>query len=247
MDMLSHTKAASSSASPWNEPLELDVVALGDHGSRNSSPTHNSGSGISTDEVAHPGLSDSNPALAIRTKITLDIEPFPGDILEKINVAYAFRPAEKDGELFVPIVSLYQCVWEGVPTYLEEKSDVWAGSQYGTTTWLTSKRLGTFPSCVDESILNSLQGLEGTESNLEVVEKLTGKRYSEAKSKTVGRYIASLVSAGDNHVTLLTAAYCALFDRLWWYALSSSFPHYKQSCRWGKTIDASKSRREQTH
>ena len=150
---------------------------------------------------------EGNPALAKRTKLTLDIEPFPNDILRLITTAYSFRPAEKDGEFTVPITSLYRCILNDAPTYLEEKSDVWCGAQHGNTTWLAFKRLGTFPTPCNESFKAS--SIEST---------LTSEQssWSPGKSSTIARYITSLVETGDNHITLLTAAYCVLFDRLWW-------------------------------
>jgi hypothetical protein len=158
------------------------------------------------DPLGGEEVSQGNPALAIRTKVTLDIEPFPNDILRIINTAYSFKVTEKDSDLVVPITSLYQCVWNGAPTYLEEKSDIWCGAEYGNTTWLTFKRLGTFPTPVNESFQESS------------VETLTGSQSfcSPGKSTTIARYITSLVDGGDNHISLLTAAYCVLFDRLWW-------------------------------
>jgi hypothetical protein len=161
---------------------------------------------VFSDPLDEDPVSEGNPALAIRTKVTLDIEPFPNDILRIINTAYSFKVAEKDNDLIVPITSLYQCVWNDAPTYLEEKSDIWCGAQYGNTTWLTFKRLGTFPTPVNES----LQGSS--------IETLTGSQSfcSPGRSTTIARYITSLVDGGDNHITLLTAAYCVLLDRLWW-------------------------------
>src|ERR1700737_3898978 len=93
---------------------------------------------------------DGNPALAIKTHVTLDIEPFPDEILRRDNVENSFKAMEKDGELVVPITSLYYCVWDGVPTYLEEKDNVWCGAEHGRTTWLNSKRLGTFSTPLNE-------------------------------------------------------------------------------------------------
>ena len=66
-------------------------------------------------------------------------------------------------------------------------------------------------------MVEDLQGLRGVSATIEAVKNLTGIQYSLEKSRTVGRYVASLVNAGDNHITLLTAAYCVLFDRVWWY------------------------------
>lgn len=203
------------------EDVKLQGTPPQEHGSAQDRPFHNDGSEIPTDEVAARGRLGSNPALVIKKEIKLDINSFPDEILKKINVEYAFRPMGKGGELVVPVVGMYQCVFDDAPTSLEEKSEVWAGSEYGTTTWLISKRLGTFPTRVDKSILQNSEGLEGTESNVEVIQRLTSKR----KSTTVGRYIASLVSGGDNHITLLTAAYCVLFDRIWWYVPISQFAH----------------------
>ena len=188
------------------------VMGSPDAASRSSQDVPHDRSEIPRDEPARQDRLGGNTALATKTKIRLDIDPFPARILNKINVPNAFRPAEKHGELIVPIVIQYQCVFDDAPTCLEEKSEVWAGSEYGTTTWLTSKRLGTFPAHIDESILRSLQGSEGTESNMQVIERLTNKLHTVGKSTTVGRYIASLVTAGDNYITLLTVAYCVLFD-----------------------------------
>lgn len=162
-------------------------------------------------------VADCNPALWKRKKAELDIEPFPEDILSKINVGECFRVVEKDGELVVPVTGLYRSVWDGAPTYLEEKTEVWAGMEFGATIWVNSKPQGTYSISIDESLLRCLQSQDNTRSNIEVVKALTGVEYLEAKSRTTGRYIASLVTAGDNHITLLTAAYCVLFDRLWWY------------------------------
>jgi hypothetical protein len=216
------------------------------HSSKDDVSVPNDGSEFPRDETAPQDGLSYNPALAIKTKIILDIEPFPGNIVNKISVPNTFRPAEKDGELIVPIVVKYQCVFDDAPTCVEERSEVWAGSGYGTTTWLTSKRLGTFPTRVDESILRSLQGLEGTESNAEVMERLTNKRCSVEKSTTIGRYIASMLTAGDNHITLLTAAYCVLFDRLWWYVPSSRFTYYQRSCQRKERINTFDLRRTPT-
>ena len=152
----------------------------------------------------------------IRTKTTIDFDVFPPEILSKINVTYSFKPAEKDADLVVPLTAVYQCTFDDAPTYLEEKSEVWAGSEYGKTHWLVSKRLGNFPTPADPSVVQQLQGMEEADSAIKALEVLTGCKFTEAKARTMGRYIASLVNAGDNHLTLLTAAYCVLFDRLWW-------------------------------
>jgi hypothetical protein len=167
------------------------------------------GSQLSSDELS------IHPALEIRKKTTLDFDPFPKEILSKVNVTYSFKPAEKEGDLIVPLTAVYQCVFDGAPTYLEEKAEVWAGSEYGKTHWLMSKRLGNFPTPADSSLIQRLQGIEGTHASIEVLKALTGNEFAEAKARTMGRYIASLVNAGDNHITLLTAAYCVLFDTLW--------------------------------
>ena len=162
----------------------------------------------------HPA--DCNPSLWKREEARLDIEPFPEEILRRINIGKGFRGVEKDGEFVVPVSGLYRCVWDGAPTYLEERSEVWAGAEFGTTIWLNSKPLGTFSSPVNESLLRDLQCQSGPSSNIKAVRTVTGIEYLPAKSSTVGRYIASLATAGDNHITLLTAAYCVLLDRLWW-------------------------------
>ena len=127
-----------------------------------------------------------------------------------------YRAAEKDGKLVVPITGLYRSVWDGAPLYIEETSDVWAGSEFGTTAWLASKPLGTYSTSIHGSLVQDLQCQDEIYSTIEALKNVTGNQYPEAKSRTIGRYIASLVTAGDNHITLLTAAYCMLFDRLWW-------------------------------
>jgi hypothetical protein len=134
----------------------------------------------------------SNPALQIREETSLGFDAFPSSILGKIDVSQPFKPMEKEGQLMAPITALYKASWSHAPVLLEEKSEVWCGAEYGTTTWLKSRGLGTFPPPVKE----------GVSSNSET---------------TVNRYLLSLVSRGDNHVTLLTAAYCLIYDRLWWY------------------------------
>jgi hypothetical protein len=158
-----------------------------------------------------------NPALKITEKVKFDIEPFPDDVLRRLDVSYAFKPYEKEGVLVAPLTASYHCVWEDVPTTIEEKSEVWAGSEYGSTIWIPSMRLGTYTVSCDGSMLQALQGLQGEDAAQELLERATGTRYSPAKSRTLGRYLASLLSRGDNHITVLTAAYCVLFDRLWWY------------------------------
>lgn len=97
---------------------------------------------------------------------------------------------EKEGQPMAPITAS----WNHAPVYLEEKSEVWCGTEYGTTTWLKSRRLGTFPTPVKEGVSFDYQN-------------------------TVNRYLSSLITGGDNHITLLTAAYCLIYDRLWWYVL----------------------------
>ena len=124
---------------------------------------------------------------------------------------------EKDGALVIPIICLYRCEWEELATVLEEKSEVWTGSEFGVTSWISSIRLGAYTISCDESLLQTLQGLRGATATEDVVALVTGTRYTPSKSNTVGRHIASLISGGDNHISLLTVAYCALFDRLWWY------------------------------
>ena|ERR1700737_243546 len=159
-----------------------------------------------------------NPALEVKEQAKLDIDAFPEVILRRIDPAYSFKPFEKNGELVAPFTAVYHYVWEDVPAILREKSEVWAGSEFGSTTWVTTIRLGAYVIPRDESILQALQGLDGLEAATAVLARATGTHYSLAKSRTVGRYIASLLTGGDNHVTLLTAAYCTLFDRLWRYA-----------------------------
>lgn len=170
--------------------------------------------GLDESQLSSDDLS-VHPALETRSKTTLDFDPFPREILSKVNVTYSFKPAEKDGDLIVPLTAVYQCAFDGAPTYLEEKAEVWAGSEYGKTHWLVSKRLGNFPTPADSSLIQCLQGMEGTHASIKALETLTGNEYAEGKARTVGRYIASLINAGDNHITLLTAAYCVLFDTLW--------------------------------
>lgn len=162
-------------------------------------------------------VAECNPALLCRRDATLDIEPYPTEILKRINVGEVCHATEKNGELIVPVIALYRCVWDGAPIYLQEKSEVWGGAVFGTTDWLNSKQLGTYSIPIDASLLRNLQCQNDTSSNIDAVTALTGAQYPQAKSRTIGRYIASLITAGDNHITLLTAAYCALFDRLWWY------------------------------
>jgi hypothetical protein len=131
-----------------------------------------------------------NPALKMKGKTRLDIDPFPSSVLSKIDVAHAFKPVEKNRELTVPITAQYKSFWNDAPVYLEEKSEVWCGSEYGYTSWLKSKHLGVFPTPLKESVVREDQS-------------------------PVDRFIGSFVKGGDNHITLLTAAYCVLFDRLW--------------------------------
>jgi hypothetical protein len=165
----------------------------------------------------------NNPALEIKTKVTLDIEPFPGQILQKINPDYSFRPTEKDGELVVPIVCLFKCVWEGLATTVEEKDSIWCGAEHGKTAWVNAKRMGAFPTPANE---------KRVDSNAEVP---VGE---ESKSATIERYVASLVDAGDNHITLLTAAYCVLFDQIWGYILGSTVSNIQPSFLRKDSIDA---------
>jgi hypothetical protein len=160
----------------------------------------------------------SNPTLEIRTKTTLDIEPFPGPILQKINPTYAFQPRERDGELVVPIACLFKCVWEGLPTTIEEKDNLWCGAEHGVTAWVNAKRLGAFPTPA-----NSNTGA--------AIEK-------DSTPATIQRYTASLVDAGDNHITLLTAAYCVLFDRIWGYIPGSTVSNVQQRVLWEDPPDA---------
>jgi hypothetical protein len=133
---------------------------------------------------------ECNPALQMKRQARLDIDPFPKSVLGKVDVAHAFKPVEKNGQFTVPITAQYKGVWNDAPVYLEEKSEVWCGGEYGVTSWLKSKRLGVFSTPLKESIV-----CEG--------------------QSTVDRYIGSFVEGGDNHIALLTAAYCVLFDRLW--------------------------------
>jgi hypothetical protein len=135
----------------------------------------------------------SNPALKMK-ETTLGFDAFPSSILGKIDVSQPFKPLEKEGQLMVPITAQYRASWNHAPVYLEEKSELWCGAEYGATTWLKSRRLGTFPTLVKEGVSFSYQN-------------------------TVDRYLSSLVTGGDNHITLLTAAYCLIYDRLWWYVL----------------------------
>jgi len=116
-----------------------------------------------------------------------------------------------------PIICLYHCEWEQLQTAFEEKSDVWTGSEFGATLWISSLRLGAYTISCDESILQTLQGVNGPVAAESAVADVTGTRFTPSRSSTLGRYIASLINGGDNHISLLTAAYCALFDRLWWY------------------------------
>jgi hypothetical protein len=163
-----------------------------------------------------PESNHVNPALEIREHASLDIDPLPQAILSRIDPTYSFKPFENDGDLVTPITCLYQCEWEGLATTLEEKGEVWTGTEMGSTTWISSIRLGAYAIPCHSSIMLPLQGMEGPTSMEEAVTRVTGTRYSSSKSSTLGRYIASLIQNGDNHITLLTAAYCALFDRLWW-------------------------------
>jgi hypothetical protein len=172
-----------------------------------------------SNEIMPTQVTDCNPALRTQRDATLDIQPFPQEILGKINVGEIYRAVEKDGELVVPITGLYRCVWDEAPIYIEEKSEVWAGAEFGTTAWLACKPLGTYSTSVRGSLLRDLRCQDEINSTIEAVKDVTGNQYPEAKSRTIGRYIASLVTAGDNHITLLTAAYCMLFDRLWWCCL----------------------------
>jgi hypothetical protein len=163
-----------------------------------------------------------NPALEIREKAILEFDPLPDDILSRIDPTYSFKPLEKDGALVTPIICLYECEWEQLATILEEKCEVWTGSEFGVTNWILSMRLGAYAISCHESILPALQGLQGPTATEDIVARVTGTRYAPSKSRTLGRYIASLISGGDNHIAMLTAAYCALFDRLWWYVLPQS-------------------------
>jgi len=136
----------------------------------------------------------ANPALQIKEETPLGFDPFPTSILGKIDASLPFRPMEKEGQLMAPITAQYKASWNHAPVYLEEKSEVWCGAEYGATTWLKSRRLGTFPTPLKEGVSFDYQN-------------------------TVDRYLSSLVTGGDNHITLLTAAHCLLYDRLWWYIL----------------------------
>jgi hypothetical protein len=160
-----------------------------------------------------------NPALEIRVKKTLDIEPFPPKILDKINPQYDFRPKKQDNELVAPIVCLYKLVFERVPTTLEEAGTIWCGTELGKTAWVKAKRLGAFPTPLKDSNTEAPIG-------------------EESKSATIQRKIASCVDAGDNHITLLTAAYCLLFDRIWRHNPRSTVANVQQSAPCKDPIDA---------
>jgi hypothetical protein len=182
---------------------------------------HQENSDQSTLPTSQNGPGPTNPALELRNKAVLEIDPLPNDILGRIDLTYSFKPMEKDGALVIPIICLYHCEWEELATILEEKSDVWTGSEFGVTSWISSMRLGAYTISCDESKLQRLQGVQGTIATEDVVAHMTGTRYTPSRSNTLGRYIASLISGGDNHISLLTAAYCAIFDRLWWYVMRS--------------------------
>lgn len=182
---------------------------------------HKENSAHCTLPTSENGSGSTNPALKLRNKAVLEIDPLPNGILGRIDLTYSFKPMEKDGALVIPIICLYHCEWEELATVLDEKSDVWTGSEFGVTSWISSMRLGAYTISCDESKLQSLQGVQGTIATEDVVALVTGTRYTPSRSNTLGRYIASLISGGDNHISLLTAAYCALFDRLWWYVLPS--------------------------
>ena len=153
-------------------------------------------------------VTDCNPALWTRQNVTLDIEPFPPEIPGKINVGEVYQAREKDGEPVVPRTGLYWYVWDGASIYLEEKSEAWVGVEFGTTAWLACKPLGTYSTSMGGSLLQDLQCQGEINSTVEAVNEVTGNREVE-------NYWSSLVTAGDNHITTLTAAYCMLFDRLW--------------------------------
>ena len=190
----------------------------------NEGPARTHDQGAVLNEHERLSGSRNNPALEIRTKTTLDIEPFPENILEKIKVDYPFRPREQDGELVVPIVSSFKCVWEGLPTTVEEMDTVWCGAERWKTVWVRAKRLGTFPTPAKDS--------NRVDSNAEAPID------EESKSATIQRYIASLVDAGDNHITLLTAAYCVLFDRIWGYNPRSTVSKLQQCVQCKDPSDA---------
>jgi len=175
--------------------------------------------------ILHNGQNGSvatNPALEVRNKAVLEIDPLPVDILNRVDLTYSFKPLEKDGTFVTPITCLYHCEWEQLATVLEEKSEVWTGSEFGVTSWISSIRLGSYTISCGASISRALQGEGGPDATEKVVASLTGTRFTRSRSSTLGRYISSLISGGDNHISLLTAAYCALFDRLWWYLWCSS-------------------------
>jgi hypothetical protein len=202
-----HEAVAAPNFGVPDQPLEDDQPAVTD-----TSPT-----AISEVESDPNGILDVNPALARRQKVTLDIDVFPANILRIINVTYSFRPIEKDGDLFLPLVGEYRCTWNEMPISMEEKSEVWAGAEYASTTWISSVPLGVYPALVAETVIRSLQGLNGPAASIEMCEKLIGEPCSEEKARSLGRIFAARVTQGDNHIMLLTAAYCLLFDHLWGY------------------------------
>lgn len=189
-----------------------------DHASYSSesefAPTETSGVNV-VHQNEHFGT--TNRALEVREKAVLEIDPLPSDILNRIDLTYSFKPLEKDDGLVTPIACVYQCEWEQMATVLEEKSDVWTGAEFGGTSWISSIRLGGYAVPCDESTLGALQGEHGSTATEDIVALVTGTRYTPSRSNTLGRHISSLINGGDNHISLLTAAYCALFDRLWWY------------------------------
>ena len=205
---------------------KVDIAQNPDDNPGNSTVTLNFSSGLneSEDEDCEADQFDtldhlepvSNPALAVRKTLTLNIDPFPSKILSLIDVTHGWKVAEKEGQLTVPITAQYKAIWNDAPIYIEEKSHIWCGAEYGrSTAWLTFKRLGVFQTPIKEP----LQG-------------------QEKVGNTVEQYVASLVSSGDNHVTLLTAAYCVLFDRLWWYFTFSYVPNFQRSRQRHKRTNA---------
>lgn len=151
------------------------------------------------------------------SKLHLDIDPLPVEIVEKIIVHGSLRTAEKDGQLLLPLTCLFSCTWEDVPIELEEKDDIWAGTTIEEPTlWVNSSIGDRYTIPVAQAFINKLQGKEGFESACKALTFASGTEYSNEKARTLGRYVASVVNGGDNHITLLTAAYCVIFDRLWW-------------------------------
>ena len=81
----------------------------------------------------------------------------------------SFKPFVNDGALLIPITSVFHWIREDVATSLEEKSNLWAGSELDSTTWITSLRTGACAISCEESIPQGLLGLQGLDTTQEII------------------------------------------------------------------------------